>query len=158
LASDITKNIKKIFPLNCFGVADRIAKQYEKQLYKIKSITKYGVWNGKIFDIVPAASLKRLVRQVIENLPDEDGDSDIVVTTDGEFVTKDDLIKFKKKMSTPSALSQVIQSLETCGNIEKEESEFDQTVDQIVTQNGILNLRTGILRDLELCLIHDRYF
>jgi hypothetical protein len=95
---------------------------------------------------------------VIENLPDEDGDSDIVVTTDGEFVTKDDLIKFKKKMSTPSALSQVIQSLETCGNIEKEESEFDQTVDQIVTQNGILNLRTGILRDLELCLIHDRYF
>lgn len=146
-ATLVSKKINVIFALSLFGLADRVQSKFNKKLYKLYNINKFALWNGKIFELVPPANLKKLVRKIIEELPTEAGKSGFCVTTEDAVVTADDLIKFKNKMSTPSAINQIIESLQTCDNIEKEESEFDQEVDEIVTQNGILNLKNGILRD-----------
>lgn len=147
LAANMSHTIHTICPLTFFGLADRVARYYKNNIYNFKNTNNFAIWNGRFFDTVPASRLIKYVRTVIENIPNEAGKDGYCVTMENEFVTVDDLKKFKTKMSTLSALNQTIGLLATCGNIEKDESEFDQAVDHIVTQNGILNLRTGLLRD-----------
>jgi len=146
LANHISKNTKIIYPLTPFGMADRLAKRYENKLFKILNSDKFALWNGINYDLISAARLKKIVRRLIEELPNEAGIMEIVQTTEGEFITRDDLKNFKNKKSTPSAINQTIELLQTYENIEKEDSEFDTIIDEIVCQNGILNLKTGVLR------------
>jgi putative DNA primase/helicase len=156
LAPGLSKNTKIIYSLTSFGLADRIAKRYENKLFKIINTKKYAFWNSKYYEIVPSARLMKIVRKMIEELPDELGNFDYALTTYGDTISKDDLVVFREKKSKPSAVTETIALIETCNNAEKESSEFDKDIDQIVTQNGILNLKTGELRDHDASFLSTR--
>jgi P4 family phage/plasmid primase-like protien len=152
LAGDLIKNTKMLKPLNPFGLADRFAERYENQIYKIKKSKNFAIWNGKHFEIAPSEMLMINVRRLIEGLPYEIENLKFAVTTDGDFVTCEDYLKFKNNMSKLSAIEQTIKLLLTCSNFVKEDSDFDRDTNNLVAQNGIIDLKTSVLRD------HDQSF
>ncbi len=97
--------------------------------------------------MIDGSGLKKIVRQIIEGLPKEAEKYGYAVTTENETVTVEDLKTYRKKNSSLSSINQIISLIETCNNIEKEDSYFDQENEQIVAQNGIIDLKTGRIRE-----------
>ncbi len=130
-----------------FGLSNRMAIKYENKLFFLTESEKFLWWNGKTWENIKKSILKHKVREVIEDIHKEINEvTGFAKIRNGEFITIQDLLKYKKKISKSSAINGTIDLLPTCKDVAVNDSNFDQITDHITVQNGILNLRTGELR------------
>jgi putative DNA primase/helicase len=145
---NIIQETKIINNINQFGLIKRIEDTYKNRLYYLKESKVYVIWTGEYWAKCDNIELIRMVMDVINKIPNEINNViGVAKTENGDMVTAKDLKKFQKSVSSDTAIKPAISLLPTCKNLVASESDFDTVTDHIVTQNGILNLRTGILED-----------
>jgi putative DNA primase/helicase len=146
IKSNLLQNAIIIKNLDDFGLVERIVDtNINNLLYLVKS--KYFViWNGMTWEKCENNKLGSIIKNVINTIPAEIATSTAIARTEsGEIVTVNKLKQFHDRVSRASTLKSIISLLPTCEKIVEKEEAFDTETDHIVTQNGILNLKTGYL-------------
>ena len=129
------------------ALVNRLYGENKGLLYKIMDTKEFAKWNGQHFEIVKAPGLYHLVRSKLKSLSKEAQGSQFVQTKSGDILTIDDIKKFQKNSIKPSLFANVIKILTIFDDMRIPATEFDKKSEEVVVANGILNLKTGQLRE-----------
>jgi len=152
----ITKNKVKaepeetitIFPLDYHGMAMRLIHKFPGQIYYCRDTGNWKVWDSIKFtsDKIKVARLvKAVINHLIHEIPERKEYGENPKDTDGNDVTRVDLLKFVKKLKGGNPIPAILNIACLEKDIEAIEADFDSHQHLFNCPNGIINLKTGEL-------------
>jgi putative DNA primase/helicase len=146
LNSILTKNLRQVEPLTPEGIAIRFNNKYTGKIYKIEETGQWLIYFKGRFITVSESKLTKMIFEIIISIPGEAQGEKYVRLANGKTLNAETLKVFRDKIinSSHKKLFSLVSMFE---GILISDKAFDQKSDEIVVKNGILNLKTGELRD-----------
>ena len=137
-----------IAPLDYHGMAQRFINRYSGLIYFCSDTCSWKVWDSSRFTAYKI-KVDRLVKAVIDHLiheiPERNDYTYTYKDIDGNDVSRDDLIKFDKKLKQGNSIPVILNIARLEMTIEATESDFDSNQNLFNCSNGVIDLETGKL-------------
>ncbi len=133
-----------LFSLDDFGLADRIFSEYGTLFRYITDKERLYVHDGKRFGDFPHIR-QELITAVIKKLPDEYVPGCLHMTPEGQLITFAAHEAFQKKSRKYNKIKTTQKLLPVYKKLQIHSHELDADIYSLNVQNGMLDLRTGVL-------------
>ncbi|MGE4262847.1 MAG: phage/plasmid primase, P4 family [Desulfovibrio sp.] len=130
--------------LDEFGLVARVLRDYGDCIKFQTDSGRLVTWNGQRFGDFPHIA-GQLVKDVIAKIVAEFHDGDLHVDEHGEVVEREDLLQFQKRSSSYGVVQKILKALQLAPRAHVKSADFDADNYLINLENGVLDLRSGVL-------------
>lgn len=128
-----------LYPRTHFGNRDRFVDAMRDDLRYVAALKQWYRWDGQRFAPDETLSAEREAQATIRSLRDEAAAT--VNETQRSF-----LFKWAAKCATAGAVDQILSLAKSDPALARSPNDFDRDLDALNVQNGVVDLRTGVLR------------
>lgn len=139
--------------LDEFGLVARVLRDCGDCMKFQTDSGRLVTWNGQRFGDCPHIA-GQLVKDVIAKIVAEFRDGDLHVDERGEVVERQDLLQFQKRSSSYGVVQKVLKALQLASTIQCKAADFDADNYLINLENGVLDLRSGVLTSHNSSQLH----
>ncbi len=127
------------YPRTHFGNRDRFVDRMRDSMRYVAALKQWYRWDGQRFAPDETLAADREAQAVIRSLRDEA--AAVVNETQRSY-----LFKWAAKCATAGAVDQILTLAKSDPALARSPNDFDRDLDALNVQNGVIDLRTGILR------------